>query len=215
VVGERELSELRREYAASGLDESDLAGDPVTMFETWMADAVAAALHEPNAMVLSTASSTGHPSSRTVLLKGVGERGFVFYSNYASRKAAELEAGPVCSLLFPWFALERQVRVEGTAARLSDEENDAYFSSRPRASQIGAWASPQSEVVAGRSVLDERYTLTAQRFGEAPVPRPEHWGGYCVAPESVEFWQGRRGRMHDRIRYRRTTDGWATERLAP
>jgi pyridoxamine 5'-phosphate oxidase len=215
-VDARELSELRREYAAGGLDEAHLEADPVTMFRRWMHDAVRAGVHEPNALVLATADAEGAPSSRIVLLKGLDARGFVFFTNYGSRKAADLAANPRCALLFPWHPLERQVRVEGTAAPLVAEENDAYFATRPRASQIGAWASPQSEVVPDRAALDERYREAAERFGEAAVPRPEQWGGYLVTPHTVEFWQGRVGRMHDRLRYRRS-DGaaWAVERLAP
>ena len=214
-MSDSELSDLRREYAAGGLDESDLAGDPVSMFELWMNQTRSAGLHEPNAMVLSTVSAGGRASSRTVLLKGLDERGFVFFTNYASRKAAELATNPGCSLLFPWHALERQVRVEGRAVRLSTAENDAYFYTRPRASQIGAWASPQSEVVADRAVLDRRFAELKESFGEGTIPRPEHWGGYRLEHDSVEFWQGRVGRMHDRLRYRRTTGGWLPERLAP
>jgi pyridoxamine 5'-phosphate oxidase len=220
-VDARELSDLRREYAAGGLDEADLEPDPVAMFRRWMHDAVRAGLYEPNAFVLATVSPDGTPASRIVLLKGLDERGFVFFTNYGSRKGDELAENPRCALLFPWHQLERQVRVEGTASRLSDAENDAYFASRPRAAQIGAWASPQSEVVPDRAALDTRYAEMAARFGDDPVRRPEHWGGYCVAPEVVEFWQGRLGRMHDRLRYRRAapaaTDGaaWVTERLAP
>jgi len=219
-VDARELSELRREYAAGGLDESDLEPDPVSMFRRWMHDAVIAGLHEPNAFVLSTVGADGRPSSRIVLLKGLDDRGFVFFTNYASRKGEELAANAHCALLFPWHQLERQVRVEGTANRLSDEENDAYFSSRPRSSQVGAWASPQSEVVPARAELDARYEQVMTRFGEGDVPRPGHWGGICVAPELVEFWQGRLGRMHDRLRYSRvstdsTAPTWMTERLAP
>ena len=216
----RELSDLRREYAAGGLDEADLEADPISMFRRWMHHAVRAGIYEPNALVLATASPDGTPSARIVLLKGLDERGFVFFTNYASRKGQELAANPHCALLFPWHQLERQVRVEGTANRLSDEENDAYFATRPRSSQVGAWASPQSEVVPGRPELDARYEKVMTRFGEGDVPRPEHWGGFCVTPERVEFWQGRLGRMHDRLRYRRTsTDStaptWTTERLAP
>ena len=219
-VDARELGELRREYAAGGLDESDLEPDPVSMFRRWMHDAVIAGLHEPNAFVLSTVGAEGRPSSRIVLLKGLDDRGFVFFTNYASRKGQELVANPHCALLFPWHQLERQVRVEGAASRLSDEENDAYFASRPRSSQVGAWASPQSEVVPGRPELDARYEKVMTRFGEGDVPRPEHWGGFCVTPERVEFWQGRLGRMHDRLRYSRaatdsTVSTWTTERLAP
>ncbi len=217
----RELSDLRREYAAGGLNETDLEPDPVSMFRRWMHDVVRAGLHEPNAFVLATAGSDGTPTSRIVLLKGIDERGFVFFTNYASRKGAEISANPRCALLFPWHQLERQVRVEGAAIPLSDAENDGYFATRPRASQIGAWASPQSEVVADRATLDARYAEVAGRYAEGDVPRPPHWGGYCVAPEVVEFWQGRLGRMHDRLRYRRVSTGsnaatgWVTERLAP
>ena len=209
------LSELRREYAADGLHESDLLADPIAMFESWMADAEAAGLHEPNAMVVSTVAVTGEPAARTVLLKGLSARGFVFFTNYDSRKSAELAANSSCALLFPWHALERQVRVEGTATRLGEAENDAYFASRPRPSQLGAWASPQSEIIRERAVLDERYEQITARFEGQEVPRPEHWGGFVVEPDSVEFWQGRIGRMHDRLRYRGTEGGWFTERLAP
>lgn len=212
----RELSDLRREYAGGGLDEADLEPDPVAMFRRWMQDALRAGLFEPNAFVLSTVDADGTPSSRIVLLKGLDERGFVFFTNYASRKGQELAANPRAAALFPWHQLERQVRVEGTVSRLSDAENDAYFATRPRASQVGAWASPQSLVVPDRLTLDRGYDEQLTRFGEDDVPRPEHWGGYCVAPQSVEFWQGRLGRMHDRLRYRRTGDDtWAIERLAP
>jgi pyridoxamine 5'-phosphate oxidase len=222
-VDARELSDLRREYAAGGLDEADLEADPISMFRRWMHHAVRAGIYEPNALVLATASPDGTPSARIVLLKGLDERGFVFFTNYASRKGRDLESNPRCALLFPWHSLERQVRVEGTATPLSAAENDAYFASRPRAAQIGAWASPQSEVIENRSSLDARYAELVTSFGEREVPRPEHWGGYCVEPETVEFWQGRLGRMHDRLRYRRatgSTDGgrggaWLTERLAP
>lgn len=210
------MAELRREYTAGGLAEKDLLREPVAMFRRWLHDATAAGLHEPNAMVVSTVATDGRPSSRLVLLKGLDERGFVFFTNYGSRKAEELDANEACSLLFPWHALERQVRVDGTATRLSEEENAAYFATRPRASQLGAWASPQSQVVPSRAELDGRYEEVAARFGEdGDVPLPPHWGGYRVAPEAVELWQGRRGRMHDRLRYRRTPDGWAIERLAP
>jgi pyridoxamine 5'-phosphate oxidase len=198
-----------------GLSESDLLDEPVAMFRRWMRDAVTAGIHEPNAMVVSTVSSDGRPAARLVLLKGFDERGFVFFTNYDSRKGAELDANPACALLFPWHDIERQVRVEGTAARLSAAENDAYFATRPRAAQIGAWASPQSQVVTDRAELDKEYEEHAVRFGEGDVPTPPFWGGYRVAPDSVEFWQGRRSRMHDRLRYRRTASGWTTERLAP
>jgi pyridoxamine 5'-phosphate oxidase len=213
-VNERDLSALRREYAAGGLDESDLQDEPMAMFRSWMHDVVVAGLHEPNAMVVATADSSGAPSARMVLLKALDERGFVFFTNYESRKAAELLANPRCALLFCWHELERQVRVEGEAHQLSGAENDAYFATRPRASQLGAWASPQSQVVAGRPQLDAAYDEVAARFPDQ-VPTPDHWGGFRVRPAAVEFWQGRRGRMHDRLRYRRVDDAWAVERLAP
>jgi pyridoxamine 5'-phosphate oxidase len=210
-----ELAALRREYGDSGLDHPDLAPDPVAMFRHWMHDTVVAGLHEPNAMVVSTVSAQGHPSSRMVLLKGVDERGFVFYSNYDSRKGAELSVNPHVALLFPWHDLQRQVRIEGRAEPVTREESAAYFATRPRASQLGAWASPQSRVVASRDELEQRYAEVEERFRDQDVPLPPNWGGYLVRPELVEFWQGRRGRMHDRLVYRRGGEGWATERLAP
>ena len=219
----RELAALRREYALGGLVESDLADDPIVMFRRWLHDATVAGLHEPNAMVVASATPDGVPSSRIVLLKGLDERGFVFFTNYASRKGGELDANPAVALLFPWHEFERQVRVEGRASRLDETANAAYFATRPRASQLGAWASPQSEVVGSREELDRRYADVTARFGgtagEQDVVLPPSWGGYLVAPEAVEFWQGRRGRMHDRLRYRRTAGPtekrWITERLAP
>jgi pyridoxamine 5'-phosphate oxidase len=216
-----ELAALRREYGDSGLDGPDLAADPVAMFRHWMHDTVVAGLHEPNAMVLATVSADGHPSSRMVLLKGVDDRGFVFYSNYDSRKGNELAANPRAALLFPWHDLQRQVRVEGRAEQLSREESAAYFVTRPRASQLGAWASPQSTEVTSRDDLERRYAEVEDRFHDSDVPLPEHWGGYLVVPEVVEFWQGRRGRMHDRLVYRRAAGApsgeaaWEISRLAP
>jgi pyridoxamine 5'-phosphate oxidase len=215
-VTEPDLAALRREYAAGGLHESDLLPDPIAMFRRWMHDAVAARLYEPNAMVVGTATPSGVPSVRMVLLKGLDERGLVFYTNYESRKGRELAANPACALLFPWHDLERQVRVEGTASRLTEAENAAYFGTRPRGSQLGAWASPQSQVVADRAALDERYDGVAGRFRDTDVPLPPRWGGFRVTPEAVEFWQGRSGRMHDRLRYRRRGPAeWVVDRLAP
>jgi pyridoxamine 5'-phosphate oxidase len=214
-----ELARLRREYGDRGLDLPDLEADPVTMFRRWFDETVAAGLHEPNAMVVSTVGADGGPSSRVVLLKGLDERGFVFFTNLESRKGREIDAEPRVALLFPWHDLQRQVRVEGTASRVSTEESEAYFATRPRDSQLGAWASPQSQVVAGRSALDERYGGVLSRFANADaVPLPPFWGGLRVAPVSVEFWQGRKGRMHDRLRYRRSpgdATAWEVERLAP
>lgn len=211
-----DLAALREEYARAGLDESDLAPDPITMFDRWMGEAHDAIRHDANAMVLSTVGPDLAPASRTVLLKGVSEAGFVFFTNTASQKGRELAADPRCTLLFPWHPLERQVRIDGVASPLPRAEVEAYFSSRPRASQLGAWASHQSAVVSGRAELEAAFADAEARFPEGvPVPVPEEWGGYAVRPESVEFWQGRPGRMHDRLRYRRTADGWAVERLAP
>ena len=211
-----DLSGLREEYGRGGLDVPDLAADPIEMFERWLRQAVDAGLHEPNAMVLSTATPEGGPSSRMVLLKGVGPDGFVFYTNRASRKGGDLAADARCALLFPWHPLERQVRVEGVASVVPDDEVEAYFHSRPRGAQLGAWASDQSRPVASRSALAASYARAQERFGDdAPIPVPPEWGGYRVAPELVEFWQGRPSRMHDRLVYRRDGDGWVTERLAP
>lgn len=210
------LAALRREYGDEGLDAPDLAPDPIVMFRRWLADTVDAGLHEPNAMVVTTVSAEGRPSSRMVLLKGVDEEGFVFYTNHDSRKGSDIETNPSVSLLFPWHDLQRQVRIDGTASRVSREESEAYFCSRPRESQLGAWASPQSTEVSSRAELDQRYTEVEERFGEADaVPLPPQWGGYRVRPELVEFWQGRKGRMHDRLVYRRGEGGWSVVRLAP
>jgi pyridoxamine 5'-phosphate oxidase len=211
-----DLARLRREYGDRGLDLPDLDPDPLSMFGRWLGDTVDAQLHEPNAMVVASATPEGRPSARMVLLKGLDERGFVFYTNLSSRKAGEIDANPWVSLLFPWQDLQRQVRVEGRASRVSEAESEAYFAQRPRESQLGAWASPQSQVVASRSALDERYGGVLSRFAAADaVPLPPFWGGIRVAPEVVEFWQGRRGRMHDRLVYRREGADWRVERLAP
>ena len=214
-----DLSGLREEYGRGGLDLPDLADDPFTMFETWLAQVIAAGVHEPNAMVVSTATPEGRPSSRMVLLKGVGADGFVFFTNHESRKGEELAANAECSLLFPWHPLERQVRVEGVAEVLGRDEVAAYFHSRPRSAQIGAWASAQSRPVPSRSALAASYAAAEERFGRdeggPEVPVPPQWGGYRVVPEVVEFWQGRPGRMHDRLVYRRDGAGWGVVRLAP
>jgi pyridoxamine 5'-phosphate oxidase len=209
-----DLAALREEYGRAGLHEDDLAADPVTMFEQWMRDALDAGLFDPNAMVVATADSDGRPTARMMLLKGVSDGGFVFFTNTASRKGRELAENPRCSLLFPWNLLERQVRVDGVATPLPRAEVEAYFATRPRASQLGAWASHQSQVVSSREELEGAFEAAGSRYPE-DVPTPEEWGGYLVRPDEVEFWQGRRGRLHDRLRYRRTADGWTTERLAP
>jgi pyridoxamine 5'-phosphate oxidase len=213
--GTPDLASLRAEYQLAGLDETDLAPDPFTMFSRWFDAARTAHVLEPNAMVLSTVSTDGIPSARTVLLKGLSADGFVFFSNYESRKGAELGANPHCSLLFGWYDLQRQVRIEGAASRIPRAETEAYFASRPRDSQIGAWASAQSAVVGSRSELESAYAEVDARYAGSEVPAPPNWGGYLVTPEVVEFWQGRRHRMHDRLRYRRDGREWLTERLAP
>jgi pyridoxamine 5'-phosphate oxidase len=208
------LAALRRSYELAGLDEADAAADPYEQFARWLADAVAADLLEPNAMVLATADRAGRPSARTVLLKGFGEAGFVFYTNYGSRKAQQIDGNPQASLLFPWYDLERQVGVVGDVHRLSAEASEEYFRSRPTGHQVGAWASRQSQVVASREVVEQRYLELVERYGDE-VPFPDFWGGYRVVPTSVEFWQGRGNRLHDRLRYRREGAAWVVERLAP
>ncbi|MEI5675441.1 MULTISPECIES: pyridoxamine 5'-phosphate oxidase [unclassified Nocardioides] len=210
-----DLRALRHEYAAAGLEESDLAPDPITMFRRWFDEAQAAGVHEPNALVVATADADGVPSSRMVLLKGLSDAGFVFFTNTRSRKGSELAANPRCALLFPWHPLERQVRVDGVATPLPAADVADYFAVRPRGSQLGAWASHQSRVVADREELAASYAEVEERYDGADVPVPEEWGGYLVRPEAVEFWQGRPGRMHDRLVYRRAGEGWTTERLAP
>lgn len=212
---EPDLAALRREYGAAGLVAREADDDPLVQWRRWYADAEEAQLHEPNAMVVATVSPDGQPSARTVLLKGLTAEGFAFFTNTASRKGEDLATEPRCALLFPWHPLERQVRVEGVATRLSDDEVAAYFATRPRGSQLGAWASPQSRVVSGREELAAAYAEVEQRFAGREVPVPPTWGGYRVRPETVEFWQGRPGRMHDRVRYRRDGDRWVKETLAP
>jgi pyridoxamine 5'-phosphate oxidase len=210
------LADLRKDYSLAGLAEQDLARDPFRQFDKWFQEVEAAKLPEPNAMILSTVSRQGRPSSRVVLLKGVDGRGFVFYSNYESRKGREIELNPQVALLFPWVALERQVEVEGALAKISREESEAYFHSRPRLSQLAAWASQQSAVISGRGVLEEAMKTLDQKYHGQEIPLPSNWGGYRVNPETVEFWQGRRSRLHDRLRYRREKSGdWAVERLSP
>ncbi len=209
------VARLRREYTRAGLKESDADEDPVEQFRVWFDEVLAADLHEPNAMTLATATPDGRPSARVVLLKGFDERGFVFYTNYEGRKSRELEANPRAALLFYWGELERQVRVEGRVSRVPDRESDAYFAGRPRGSQLGAWASEQSRPVRDRGALERRLRELEGEYEGREVPRPAFWGGYRIEPETMEFWQGRENRLHDRLRYRLTQEGWGIERLQP
>jgi pyridoxamine 5'-phosphate oxidase len=210
------LADLRNDYGRLALDERDLDPDPIRQFDRWFAEALAANVAEANAMTLATASPDGRPSARIVLLRGCDARGFTFFTNRDSRKGRELDANPFAALVLYWRELERQVRIEGTVARVSAEESDAYFRTRPYASRIGAWASEQSEVLPAREALEARCREFEAKYPTGEVPRPINWGGYRVAPESVEFWQGRPNRLHDRLRYRRDAGGaWAIERLNP
>ena len=213
----RPLADLRKNYQRQALDEASASADALAQFERWFADALDAGVPEPNAMTLATATPDGRPSARIVLLKGVDDGGFVFFTNYESRKADELAQNPHAALVFWWQALERQVRAEGRVERLAADASDAYHARRPRGSQLGAWASPQSRIIETRAVLDTNLAEAEARFEGMPVPRPAHWGGFRLVPSAVEFWQGRPSRLHDRLRYRRAsaTDPWLVERLAP
>ena len=209
-----DVAELRRNYTRDGLRRNSLDPDPVGQFRRWFADAVAAELVEPNAMVLSTTDGR-RPSSRTVLLKAYDERGFVFFTNYESRKARDIAAQAEVSLLFPWYPLERQVGLLGKAERISAAESLAYFASRPHGSRLGAWVSQQSTVITSRKLLEMKWEEVKRKFSEGAVPLPSFWGGFRVVPVEFEFWQGRENRLHDRFRYVRNGDGWTVERLAP
>jgi pyridoxamine 5'-phosphate oxidase len=208
------LADLRRDYALKTLDESQVDRDPLRQFEGWMQEALEAQLPEPTAMHLATVGADGRPSGRIVLLKGVDAAGFVFFTNYESRKGRELAGNPGAALTFLWKELERQVRIEGIVGKVDGAESDAYFASRPMPSRIGAWASPQSQPIDGRAWLVASIARAALAHGHAPT-RPPHWGGYRLVPDRLEFWQGRQSRLHDRVQYARESDGWRIRRLAP
>lgn len=211
----KQIAELRREYARETLRDGDIAGDPIAQFARWFQEALNSGLSEPHAMTLATADTAGRPSARIVLLKDYDQRGFTFFSNYDSRKGEDLVANPQAALLFHWVELERQVRIEGRVERVAPAESDEYWRSRPLGSQLGAWASPQSRVLAHREELEARLAEIGKRYGEDP-PRPPHWGGYRLIPEQAEFWQGRPNRLHDRVRYvYQGSEIWRIERLAP
>jgi pyridoxamine 5'-phosphate oxidase len=209
-----DLAQLRNDYALKTLDEGHVDRDPMKQFGVWMVEAIHAQVPEPTAMTLATADAKGRPSARIVLLKGMDPRGFVFYTNYDSRKGRDLAANPQAALTFMWKELERQVRIEGKVEKVTAEESQAYYATRPLGSRIGAWASPQSEVIENRAWLEKRWEALSKEYGENPS-LPPHWGGYRVMPEYLEFWQGRRSRLHDRIVYARDASGWKLSRLAP
>ena len=215
-MNQQDIQNIRNEYLTASLSENDTAADPIKQFEKWFNEALKAELQEPTAMTLATASTDGRPSARIVLLKGFNNNGFVFYTNYLSRKGKEIAKNPLGALTFFWGTLERQVRIEGTIEKISKEDSIRYFQTRPRASQLGAVASPQSQEIAGREILEEKWKNVEDQYIDKEVPKPSHWGGYVLKPRLVEFWQGRPSRLHDRILYKRIDNqNWKKVRLAP
>lgn len=212
----RSIADIRKDYRMHSLNEADVAAHPIDQFTRWWDEAVESKIEEVNAMTLATATASGLPSARIVLLKGYDKRGFIFFTNYHSHKGRELEQNPRACLVFFWKELERQVRIEGLVEKIPAAESEEYFNSRPEGSRIGAWASPQSTVIKGREVIEENVTSLEKRFAGGTIPRPEHWGGYLVKPVNIEFWQGRSSRLHDRIRYMHDMgEKWIIQRLAP
>ena len=212
----RSIADIRKDYMLHSLSEKDVAPNPIDQFTRWWDDALNSEIDEVNAMTLATVTAEGFPSARIVLLKGYTEDGFVFFTNYESHKGKELAQNPRACLVFFWKVLERQVRIEGNVEKISAEESEAYFQSRPIGSRIGAWASPQSTVISGREVIENNVVELEKKYANTPIPRPEHWGGYIVKPVNIEFWQGRSSRLHDRILYTAQKDLlWKIERLAP
>jgi pyridoxamine 5'-phosphate oxidase len=209
------LADLRKDYGLAGLSEADAGDDPFALFRHWFDQAVSAELTDPNAFILATCALDGKPSARAVLLKALDERGFTFFTNYDSRKGGEIAANPHVAGCFLWHPLERQVRIEGVAEVVTMKESDDYYRVRPLGSRLGAWASPQSAVIPGREFLEEQQTELTAKFPDGDPPRPPNWGGYRIVPEAFEFWQGRRSRLHDRVRFRKTATGWTKDRLAP
>ena len=211
----KDLSNYREEYRRGELHENEIKANPFQQFEIWMQDTIDNRTIEPNAMAVATSTPDGKPSIRVVLLKELTDQGFVFFTNYHSRKGQEISSNQHVAAVFYWHIMERQVRIEGTIKKISEEESDTYFNSRPEASKIGAWVSPQSQVVNGREELDKLQQQSEQRFAGKSIPRPPHWGGYIIIPSKIEFWQGRPSRLHDRILYSITNEGWKIDRLAP
>lgn len=209
------IAHLRKDYTLNGLDQQDILQSPIKQFKKWFGESLSAQVIEPNAMFLSTISQEGYPQGRIVLLKELDDHGFTFYTNYNSHKGADLSAHPLAALTFWWAELERQVRIVGKVEKVSEAESDAYFSIRPRGSQLGAWVSSQSNVIENREVLTDKLAKFEKQFGDQLVPRPPHWGGYRVIPQEIEFWQGRPSRLHDRIRYQYQNNEWKIERLSP